>query len=133
MDSQVVADVAARFLQVATNEEFAIDVYCFMPDHLHVLATAQTDAADFQRFVKLAKQRSGFAFKQAMGTRLWQDSFFDRTLRDAETPAEVIRYIIGNPVRAGLVQAPTEYPHWGSQIYSREAIIDFVSIESRRV
>jgi putative transposase len=131
--SPVVDDVAACFVNVAASEGLSIDVYCFMPDHVHLLATAQADAADFQRFVKLAKQRSGFAFKQATGERLWQDSYFDRTLRDNEPSVEVIGYIIANPVRAGLVQTPAQYPYWGSQIYSREEIIDFISIESRRV
>jgi REP element-mobilizing transposase RayT len=43
-----------------------------MPDHLHAVVTARSAAADFQRFVRLAKQRSGFRFVQGAGRRLWQ-------------------------------------------------------------
>ena len=101
-----------------------------MPDHLHALVTAVSDIADLPRFVRLAKQHSGFAFARATGRRLWQDSYFDRTLREDESPAATIRYLINNPVRAGLVETPAAYPHWGSQVYSREEILEFVGIES---
>ena len=104
-----------------------------MPDHLHALVCGCAETSDFHRFVKLAKQRSGFAFKRNTGTRLWQESFFDRTLRDDETPAQAIAYILDNPVRARIVREPIGYPYWGSQTYTREELLDFVSIEQRRV
>jgi REP element-mobilizing transposase RayT len=103
-----------------------------MPDHVHALVHARAAAADFHRFVRLAKQRSGFGFARALGGRLWQDSFFDRTVRENESVVEIINYIIANPVRAGLVRTPGEYPYWGSQIHSREEILDFIAIESGR-
>ena len=102
-----------------------------MPDHLHVLASGDSECADLRRVVRLAKQHSGFAFKNRGGERLWQDSYFDRTLREDETITATIAYIVANPVRAGIVNSPGEYPHWGSQIYSREEILDFIAIESR--
>ena len=84
------------------------------------------------QFLRAAKQRSGFWFAQIRHQRLWQESYFDRTLRENESPADVISYIVGNPVRAGLVKGPEQYPFWGSQIYSREEILDFIAIESVR-
>ncbi len=129
-DATVVAEVTLQFLRVAGDEQVALSAYCFMPDHLHALVTAGSEAADFQRFVRLAKQRSGFWFTQARRQRLWQESYFDRTLRENESPTEVIKYIVGNPVRAGLVETPAEYPFWGSQIYSREEILELIAIES---
>jgi REP element-mobilizing transposase RayT len=104
-----------------------------MPDHMHALITSRSEAADFHRFVRLAKQRSGFAHKRSTGRRLWQDSFFDRSLREDESIIRLVCYIVANPVRAGLVSAASEYPHWGSEVYSREEILDFLTIESRRV
>jgi REP element-mobilizing transposase RayT len=85
-----------------------------------------------QSFVRLAKQRAGYRFTQAHHQRLWQDSFFDRTLRQEDELADVIAYVVNNPVRAGLVADPSEYGFWGSQTYSREEILEFVQI-SRRV
>jgi putative transposase len=126
-DPRIVESTALQIHQSASREGFQILAYCFMPDHLHAVVTAQSHAADVQRFARLAKQRSGFQFACAGGRRLWQKSYFDRTLRSDEDLAAVIRYVIENPVRAGLATVPAEYPHWGSQTYTREEILEFVA------
>jgi len=126
-DAGTIAMVCTQFLRVAIDEQFEVLAYCFMPDHLHAVVTARSEAADFQRFVRLAKQRSGFLFVQATGRRLWQESYFDRTVRSDESLPSLIKYIVENPVRAGLVETPAEHPHWGSQAHSREEILEFVA------
>ena len=127
IDPDTIALVRTQFLRVAIDEQFEILVYCFMPDHLHAVVTARSEAADVQRFVRLAKQRSGFRFVQVAGRRLWQESYFDRAVRSDESLPDIVKYIVENPVRARLVAAPAEYPHWGSQIYSREEILEFIA------
>jgi hypothetical protein len=78
---------------------------------MHVLITGVSADADLQRFVRLAKQHTGYHFVRKTGRKLWHDSYFDRTLREDETPAGAIKYLIENPVRAGLVELPEKYPH----------------------
>jgi REP element-mobilizing transposase RayT len=125
-ETRVVEMARLQFFQSAERESFEILAYCFMPDHLHALVTAVSNAADFTRFARLAKQRSGFQFVRMTGEALWQKSYFDRTLRDDECPASLVRYIIENPIRAGLASSPADYRHWGSQSYSREGLLEFV-------
>ena len=43
---------------------------------------------------------------------IWQRAFFDHGLRDDEDTAKVARYIVANPLRAGLVTKLGDYPHW---------------------
>src|SRR5688572_10230139 len=74
VDADVVRDVTLHFLRTAAAEQFSILAYCFMPDHLHALASGESESADLRRLVRLAKQQSGFAFKRLHGERLWQDS-----------------------------------------------------------
>jgi REP element-mobilizing transposase RayT len=45
--------------------------------------------------------------------RLWQADYWDRFIRDAQHYANTVEYIHGNPVRAGLVKSPAEWP-WSS-------------------
>ena len=97
-----------------------------MPDHVHLLVGGLTPVADFQRFMKLAKQLSGWRYKRAHGDRLWQEGYVDRVLRDDEVTWDVVRYVVNNPLRAGLAATPAEYPHWGSDVYTREEILDFL-------
>ncbi len=130
-DSAVVGLALSHFLRAAAAEGFAIIAYCFMPDHVHMLVVGQRDDADLRRFVSRAKQGSGFAFARAFGGRLWQVNFFDRTIRGTDDVGEIIAYIVRNPVRARLADNPADYPHWGSQEYSREEILAFVGSARR--
>ena len=91
-----------------------------MPDHAHFLVEGKTATADFRKFVRRAKQRSGQLYARESGERLWQDGYFERVLRKDTDVREVARYIVWNPVRAGLVQRPSEYPHLGSELLSND-------------
>ena len=43
---------------------------------------------------------------------MWQAAFHDHALRKEENLHEIARYIVANPLRAGLVSSLAEYPHW---------------------
>jgi len=121
-----VALVVSPFLRTATDEQFEILAYCFMPDHLHAVVAANSEESDLRRFIGLAKQRSAYLFARVTGERLWQEGYFEHVVRKDEVPSELVGYILRNPVRAGLVADPTEYPYWGSQVYSREELREYV-------
>jgi REP-associated tyrosine transposase len=74
-----------------------------------------------------SEQRSGWLFKQNFGRRLWQEGYYDRVLRDDDDSAAVIRYIVNNPIRGGLVVSPVEYPYWGSFTHGRDEILEFIA------
>ena len=57
---------------------------------------------------------------------LWQRYGFERVLRNDEATAAVARYTIANPVRAGLVRSPADYPFWGSFLYTREVLLEYI-------
>ncbi|RME97321.1 MAG: IS200/IS605 family transposase, partial [Chloroflexi bacterium] len=48
--------------------------------------------------------------RNARGTKIWQDGFRDDALRMPDAIQKAIRYVIFNPVKAGLVQKPEDYP-----------------------
>jgi putative transposase len=98
---------AARF-----NAE--IYAFCFMPDHLHLLARTP-EGVRFDEFGRHFKQLSGFRLPREPGTvRVWQPSYYDHALRPEEALVEVASYIWDNPVRAGLVEEAGQYPFSGS-------------------
>ena len=61
------------------------------------------------------------------GSPLWQESYHDHILRSSETTAGVAAYVLGNPIRARLVERVEDYPFWGSGVYKREQLIEYVS------
>ena len=101
-----------------------------MPDHLHMLVEGLEDRSDCRDFIKRAKQYSGFYFTRARGEKLWQRYGYERVLRNDEATLDVARYILRNPVRAGLVSDPRGYPFLGSDRYSLEEILDALDHKS---
>jgi len=74
----------------------------------------------------MAKQNSGFYFKQRTEQPLWQRYGFDRVLRGEEGTWEVARYIVTNPIRSRLVDNLNDYAFWGSLTHSREQLLEYV-------
>ena len=37
-----------------------------------------------------------------------------------------MKYIVENPVRGGIVASPIEYAFWGSSVYTREQLLEFI-------
>jgi REP element-mobilizing transposase RayT len=95
-----------------------------MPDHIHILAEGKAKSADLCMFVNIAKQRSAFVARRWIRGRLWQAGYFDRVLREDDSAFAVARYIVQNPVRAGLVRSPVEYPFCGSSVWSKEELVE---------
>jgi hypothetical protein len=52
-------------------------------------------------------------------------------LRDDEAAVSVARYILENPVRAGLIASVQEYPFSGSAVYPVEQLLDAVQLRER--
>jgi len=97
-----------------------------MPDHVHLLVEGRSVSTDLLKFVKRMKQSSGQAYSHLMKQRLWQEGYYERVLRPADDAKAVARYIVSNPVRAGLVRVPLDYPYVGSDVWTLEELIDSV-------
>ncbi|WP_083928333.1 REP-associated tyrosine transposase [Marinobacterium rhizophilum] len=88
---------------------------CFvvMPDHLHWLMALQPEA-DLSATVRLMKVLTTRRIRlHEDDTRpVWQRGFHDRQLRWEDDLAAMARYVVANPVRAGLVRSVREYSFW---------------------
>ncbi|WP_236952607.1 REP-associated tyrosine transposase [Methyloversatilis sp. RAC08] len=81
--------------------------FVLMPDHLHwMLQLGPT--FNLSRVVQQMKSFSA----HAAGAALWQPGFHDHALRRDEDLAAAARYLVANPLRAGLVRHVGDYPHW---------------------
>jgi REP element-mobilizing transposase RayT len=89
--------------------------WVLMPDHFHGLLSLNGDA-DLSGTVGRFKGLSARAVNRLLDRRgpLWQPGFHDRALRRDEDRVAVARYIVANPLRAGLVSRLADYPHWDS-------------------
>ncbi len=90
-----------------TRGEATTLAFVVMPDHLHWLLRLEA-ATDLSGVVGAVKAVAA----HRLGERIWQSGFFDRALRRDEDLAALARYIVANPLRAGLVERIGDYPHW---------------------
>jgi len=87
--------------------------WVIMPDHVHWLFALNdvfTLAQTMQRF-KARSAHGVNCYLKRRGT-VWQKAYYDHALRQEEDIQGVARYIVANPLRAGLAQKVGEYPLW---------------------
>ena len=86
--------------------------WVFMPDHWHGLVQlgCQDDLSRVMNRIKAGVGRRLQAEHSA--ARVWAPGFHDRALRQEDALRATARYIIGNPVRSGLVSHVCDYPYW---------------------
>jgi REP element-mobilizing transposase RayT len=94
-----------------------------MPDHLHLLVYGTSPDADLPAFMIHFKKLTGFEHMRRLKRPLWQKRYHDRILRDDESTEAVARYILANPIRAGLARDVGEFPHAGSDLYDTRALM----------
>lgn len=108
------ARLAIAEMRRLTDERWVDSMaWVVMPDHVHWLLQLgqRTSLAET---VKAFKGRTGRTINRACGRAgaLWQKSFHDRAVRREDDLPALARYIVANPLRAGLVARIGDYPHW---------------------
>jgi len=89
--------------------------WVLMPDHAHWLIElgARDTLAQVVSRLKSASARAANPVLCRRGA-LWAPAYHDHALRDEEDLRAVARYLVGNPVRAGLVAQVGDYPFWNA-------------------
>jgi REP element-mobilizing transposase RayT len=88
--------------------------FVVMPDHLRWLFVLQ-GPRPLDRVVAALKRESAREINRRLGRSgrcLWQAGYFDRAIRDDEDLQAIARYIVANPLRAGLCASVRDYPLW---------------------
>jgi putative transposase len=127
LNERMISPTMAQIRQAAKDQRFAVLAYCFMPDHVHLLVEGVAEDSNLCQFVTVAKRRSGSVYARTANRPLWQEGYYERVLRLSEDAKWVARYIFANPIRAGLVSSPLEYPFMGSDVWSIREILESIS------
>ena len=87
--------------------------WVLMPDHVHWLVQLGTRDS-LSKVVNRLKSSSARQANLSLGAKgpLWQKAFHDHALRADEDLRQVARYVVFNPVRAGLVKRIMDYSFW---------------------
>jgi putative transposase len=92
------------------KKKYLLHEFVLMPNHFHLLITPVLSLERALQFIK-----GGFSYRAkrelAFGGEIWEKSFYDRRVRDAEDYFAYRHYIHQNPVKKGLASAAGEYPY----------------------
>jgi REP element-mobilizing transposase RayT len=110
-----IANIFADILASVTQKTNCIvPVYCFMPDHQHLIIQGRKSDSDIWKAIAGYKQMTGFVMSQNKYGIRWQKGFYDRVIRKHVDLVTQLKYILDNPVRKGLVLSWQEYPFKGT-------------------
>jgi len=93
--------------------------WVIMPDHVHWLFSLESGLlSEAIRRFKSYSARNVNAVDGVAGA-VWQRGYHDHAVRREEDLRALARYVIGNPVRAGLCERAVDYPLWDA-VWLRE-------------
>ena len=81
------------------------DIAVLMPDHVHLVLNFPDEVA----MPKAIRNWKSWLAKERDIS--WQENFFDHRLRGEEGYGEKALYVLQNPVRAGFVRRPEDWPY----------------------
>ena len=90
--------------------------WVIMPDHIHWLFQLGA-VAPLCEVIKKFKARSALAVNRHLHREgpLWQKAFYDHALRKEDDLRGIARYIVANPLRAGIVNCLGDYHFWDAK------------------
>ena len=115
-DSNLAEKFCNVLIDISKEKDVKIHAYCIMPDHIHLLLEASKKTSIIE-FLKRIKGRFATLCRKSGKIVHLQRSFYDHILRRDEDVYNVAKYIIENPVRAGIEKAYGKYPFAGSLVY----------------
>jgi REP element-mobilizing transposase RayT len=117
-EDAVCARTVIHALRNTMEQGFAhTHAFVVMPDHLHWLMSLGEEIG-LSATVGRVKGESARRINKALnriGLPLWQPGFHDHALRKEEDMREMARYVVANPLRAGLVGRLGDYPWWDAE------------------
>ncbi|MFQ6559961.1 transposase [Pseudomonas sp. Lb2C1-1] len=104
--------VVEQFRKAQEQGRAASLAWVVMPDHFHWLIELRRGSLSelMQRTKSLSTKAVNLRLDNKVS--LWQQGFHDRALRREEDLKVMARYVVANPLRAGLVTQLGDYPLW---------------------
>ena len=121
LQDKIIASIVIEKISSMNGEHFQLIAYCIMPNHVHLLIESiivdglhhrgkavKYPVADTLRLLKGSTARD-CNLKLERSGRFWNHESYDHYVRDEQELERTIKYILNNPVKAGLAK---EWHEW---------------------
>lgn len=97
------ASIVVENLKHFDGQRYDLLAWCVMPNHVHVLATPH-DGWPLEKLLHSWKQFTAKRINALLGRTgtLWQSEYYDHLVRGASDMAHCLKYVLENPIKAGL-------------------------------
>ena len=104
--NSVVAEICKHSLHYLDGKDYKLICYCIMTNHIHLVFELLKGNRGISKIMQSIKRtsarKSNLALKR--NGKFWQDESYDRLVRDDKELYFIIKYVLMNPVEAGLVE-----------------------------
>jgi putative transposase len=111
--SEIAGSVEEAFHAEQKKGQFDLHAYVVMSNHVHLLVTPRSEVQKITRALKGVTARRANSILGRAGRPFWQQESFDHWVRNEGQFVGTKSYIENNPVKAGLVARPEDWP-WSS-------------------
>jgi REP element-mobilizing transposase RayT len=110
-----IAELVSRAVLAGDSQKRYYDLHAWaiMPNHMHLLILPRVPVRTLMKWLKGSTARDANRILGRTGHRFWQDESFDHYLRRSSQLNRTAAYIEQNPVSAGFVPDPRQWP-WSS-------------------
>ena len=116
-----IADLVRTEIHRLDGAQYDLLAYCIMPNHVHLLVDmnrfhptgSPSASSPLSRVLRLLKGRTARFANQALKRtgKFWQAESYDHVVRNSAELQRILRYVVNNPVKAGLVQRWQDWPY----------------------
>ena len=115
LSNQCVAKLVAEALHHRDGKPYRLDVFSIMPNHVHVVfkpSMRQDIPESLSSIMHSLKRNSAKRANEVLGRSgtFWEHETFDRYVRNQGEWKRIVRYVLENPLKAGLVRTWQEWP-----------------------
>ncbi|MFZ5909725.1 MAG: transposase [Chloroflexota bacterium] len=110
-----IAELIVESLHYRNGKVFEMEAFCIMPNHGHLVCTSLKDAnGKYYSLSKIMHSLKRYTAREAnliLGRTgvFWQHENYDRFVRDETELERIIKCVLNNPVKAGLVDDWTKW------------------------
>lgn len=111
-----VAELVVESLQHLDGEKYELMAVTVMSNHVHVVFTPlEIEDGKYYALSRIMHSLKGYTAvegNKVLGRegQFWQHESYDHIVRDEEELRRIVRYVVNNPVKAGLVESWEQWP-----------------------
>ena len=113
-----IAEICKHSLHYPDKKDYKLICYCIMPNHVHLVFELNKGNKGISKIMQSIKRTSARKCNLIINRegKFWQDESYDRLVRDEKELFFIIRYVLMNPVNAGLVKNWSDWKYTFCQL-----------------